>query len=161
MPRKKTRYPIESFGPELMEALLKGGRERLIITFAGGNSVGFKKAVRFQQRINMLRSRMREENHQQHPLAMRVKVSRAWGDKAVALGAPDIWKDDVDGRDFGCLVVLQPQDQEFAEELSHARSMPVEIDDAPASKEPSSDLHATASVDDLLSELDEHPKGEL
>jgi len=113
----KTKYPIEAFGPELMTALVEGGRRRIVIPFSEGGGEGKKKAHTFQRRIHTLRQRMRQENHQDYMIAARAKVSLFWGDKAVSEGGPEAWKDDPDGK-RGALIVIRPHDSEFAEVLA-------------------------------------------
>lgn len=114
MTAPKTKFPIESFGPELMQALLEGGRNRLVIPFPGADGAGKRKAHTFQQRIHMLRQRMREERHPQYPLAARVRVSLLWGAKAAEAGAPAEWRADPKGK-LGAYIVIQPRDSEFNE----------------------------------------------
>ncbi len=95
-----SRYPLASFGPELMEVLLKGARERVEIPFPDHRTMAF-----FQMRIQMLRGAMARESHPQYPLAARARTSRTWdfagGDK-----------------DKNCILVIQPNDYQFRDILS-------------------------------------------
>jgi hypothetical protein len=154
MTKPKTKYPIESFGPQLMQALIRGGREKVVIPFPGENGDGKRKAHSFQRRIHTLRSRMRQEEHPDYMIATRAKVSIMWGEKATEYGHPE-WKDDDQGQ-RGALIVIRPQDSEFEDEL--AKMVVSDLDEvlAPAPViQPSS-----AGIEDLLSELDE-PKSEV
>lgn len=163
----KTKFPIESFGPELMQALVRGGREKFIIPFPGAEGAGKRKAHKFQQRIHMLRGRMRNEKHPDYPLAARVRVSLFWGDKAVAQGAPKEWTGD-DAGNLGAFIVIRPQDSEFADDLAKAlAARPTEEPDisgeAPTNifspvtgpgELPAPPISRPATVDDLIAELD-------
>ena len=117
MTSPKTKYPIESFGPELMRALVEGGKRRLVIPFAGAGGGGKRLAHTFQRRIHTLRQRMREEKHKDYEIAMRAKVSLFVGNKAVEEGGPQEWKEDEQGK-RGALIVIAPQDAEFEGVLS-------------------------------------------
>jgi hypothetical protein len=117
MTSPKTKFPIESFGPELMQALLEGGRRRLVIKFEEGNRIGWRRAHKFRQRIHMLRQRMRQEGHPDYMLATRARASLFWGPRAVEEGAPAHWKEDHNGH-LGAWLVIKPQDSEFADALA-------------------------------------------
>lgn len=122
MTKPKTRYPISSFGPELMSALIKGGRKKLALKFENVDDeqyTGRRRAKKFQLRIYTLRGRMREENHPDFPIASRAIVSVIWGSKAIAHGAPESWREDYNGK-RGALVVIRPQDSEFGDVLTAA-----------------------------------------
>jgi len=119
---KKTKFPIASFGTELMSALLRGAREKYTIRFDNIEDLdksGWRKAKRFQARIHTLRARMREENHPDFPLAARSVVSVLTGTMAVEAGGPREWAGDEIGH-RGALVMLRPKDSEFKGELERA-----------------------------------------
>jgi hypothetical protein len=135
MTEPKTKYPIESFGPQLMSALKRGGRER----------------------ITTLRQRMRQLEHPDYMIATRAKVSLFWGSKAVEQGAPAEWRDDDEGT-RGALIVIQPRDSEFESILSKA-GFPT-----PPSAVPLSSAHERPprdDLDDLLDQLAAKPTGVL
>lgn len=72
----KTKYPIESFGPELMEFLLSVGRGKtLVLSFPQR-----KDATRFRMRVHMLRQRMRETDHPDYKVAAKARLSLRWED---------------------------------------------------------------------------------
>lgn len=108
MSTPKTKYPIESFGPELMAALIAGGRKVVTLEFKSKNM-----AHRFQMRVNMLRARMRELNHPDFKVASRARVSIYWGEKGG-------WPDDPDGKEHG-KVIITPRDSEFGDALKDAK----------------------------------------
>lgn len=89
-PKKKRRYPVSSFGPEVMAALIKGSQEKVILKFtnADGKSA-MTKAIYLQHRIHTLRAMMREENHEHAELVTRARTSRMWGAKVGEAHAPD------------------------------------------------------------------------
>lgn len=124
MTEPKTKYPLESFGPELLAALCKGSLERVVIPFLGAGGIGRRLAITFQRRIHTLRQRLRASGHPQYTLTTRAKVSVFWGHRAVEEGlvpAQDraAWNNDHAG-DLGAYVVIQPRDSEFTEILARA-----------------------------------------
>lgn len=153
MTNPRTKFPIESFGPELMAALLRGGRERVVIPFEGPN--GKKLAHNFQRRIHQLRNRMRDLEHPDYILASRAKVSIFWGEKA-QLADPryESWKDDHNGH-RGAIILIAPRDSEFKETLAsvgiNPTQPPVAVPTSSAYEHPKRD-----ELDDLLNELSEH-----
>ena len=159
MTKPKSRYPVESFGPELMAVLLKGSREKVILRFEGPDGEGKRRAHSFHRRIHTLRSKMREENHPDHALAARALCSIYWGARAVTEGAPTSWAPDFSGR-MGALIVIRPRDSEFDDVLKQAG---VEV--APRAEpetyvsKPSADEQAALDelVDDLYGLHKENP----
>jgi hypothetical protein len=128
----KSKYPVSSFGPELMAFLLKAGRQRTMLLFDSKqipdpddprkqvwDGAGKRLAHNFHRRIHTLRSKMREEKHEQFPFAARAKISIYWGPYAVAQGGPKEWLHDHKG-DRGAIIVGRPQDADFTEILQQA-----------------------------------------
>lgn len=151
MTTPKTKFPIESFGPQLMAALVGGGRSRLIIPFEG--PLGKKLAHNFQRRIHMLRSRMRELNHPDYIVAARAKATILWGEKAADADPKfEDWRIDFDGR-RGAIIVIAPRDSEFEEVLAKAGVGVGTTPTAPTILPPHDDLN------DLLIELQEKQPG--
>jgi len=70
---RPSRYPVASFGPELLAVLLKGATERVEIPCPDG-----KTLMALQQRIHMLRGAMGREKHPEYSLAQRARTSRMW-----------------------------------------------------------------------------------
>lgn len=117
MTERKSKEPIEAFGPQLMAALVAGGRGRVVIKFEQGDGVGKKFAHTFQRRIHTLRQRMRELNHPDYAVAMRAQVRLVWGPKAVKEGASPSWIPDDRGIK-GAWVIITPRDSEFNSALA-------------------------------------------
>lgn len=101
MTQPKSKYPIESFGPELMQILLKAGRGETVVL----NFPHRKDARRFQQRLHMLRGRMRELKHELTDVVARARTSLRYE------GGPE---------DPATLTVAQ-YDSEFADVLKEAK----------------------------------------
>lgn len=99
--RKVNRQPVSSFGPQLLAVLLKGARQRVEIPCPDQRTMKW-----LQFRIQTLRGAMDRERHPQFELACRARTSRTWPDKA----DPD--KD--------CVLVIQPQDDQFSDILTRA-----------------------------------------
>lgn len=147
MTKPKTKYPIESFGPELMAALKQGGLTRVVIPFVGDK--GKTMAHSFQRRIHTLRQRMREEEHIDYMITTRAMCSIFWGERAVGQHpCAETWKEDYNGNK-GAIIVIKPRDSEFSDILNEAgvkvREVPTTIIEA----EPNREL----TIDDLLADL--------
>jgi hypothetical protein len=161
MTERRNKEPIESFGPELMNALREGGRPngRVIIRFDRPDGVGKKFAHTFQRRIHTLRQRMRDLGHPDYPVAMRAQVRLVWGKKSLAWGAPSDWASDDHGKK-GALIVITPRDSEFAEFVSPAHHITPPTDDVAKSPQPTQPptptkaQRAKADYDDFLDELE-------
>lgn len=168
MTAPKTKYPVSSFGPELMAFLIRAGRERIMLTFASQqvpeeegseklewDGSGKKKAHAFQRRIHTLRRRMQDEKHPDYRFAARARVSIFWGPNAVLEGAPKEWINDHKG-DRGAIIVGRPHDTEFGDALK-AAGVDVSTPGAPPiepSPEPVSGPHSTpAPLSDMLDEI--------
>lgn len=158
MTAPKTKFPIEAFGPQLMSALVAGGTRRVVIRMPNR-----AMAKRFQLRINMLRQRMRQENHPDYMIATRSRCSVFWGTRAISEGGDTTWRHDTDGL-LGALVVLQPHDIEFNEVLAasgvHVNGVEAqspkgsEAQSPPAHTPTPEARHAKEDYDDLLDELE-------
>lgn len=135
----KTRYPIESFGPELRELLLKGSIQRIELK-------GIKRRVghRLQQRLNMLRSRMLALNHPDHKIVARARVSLIWGkrlDPDSTYGGKDM--------DQPAMLVVAPHDSDFTDIIKKAG---VEVRDI--TTPPTAESEPAPPLTDLLDELE-------
>lgn len=98
---KVSRYPVSSFGPELMAILLKGARERVEIPCEDQRTMQY-----LQMRLQMLRGAMGRERHAQYTLVTRARTTRTWDSKK--------------GKDANCILVVQPNDAQFASALKAA-----------------------------------------
>lgn len=151
MTRTATKYPIESFGPEIMAALTKGSQEEYSITLPS-----YRDAVRFQQRIHMLRKRMREEQHPLYTVAARVHISLAWG---IDAGFPEVATTVIGkgnrvpvDRSAKTKVTLKPRDSEFTAALLEAGISKEELKDDPL-QEMSGDAPATSPTSGAIDSL--------
>ena len=97
---KASRYPVTSFGPELMAILLKGAREKVSIPCPDQR---FMKHL--QMRLQMLRGAMAREKHPQYNLVTRARTTRQWSPL---------------GKDLECVLVVQPNDAQFTDALRAA-----------------------------------------
>lgn len=109
--RRRTKYPLESFGPELIEAMKKAALGVVRVRFASK-----RKAHVFQQRIHMLRGRMERANHPDFKLVAKVRTSLLYGTKADP-SWPDRGSRDMEQP---AIVELKPYDIEFISELREA-----------------------------------------
>lgn len=124
---KPRKYPIESFGPEIMAALTKGSTETVVI-----HMPTWRAAVRFQQRLHMLRKAMRDSNHPLYPATARVSCKLEWGADAgygVEVKTVIVGKGNrvPENRDTKTRVTLSPRDSEFTEVLQKAGLKPDEL----------------------------------
>ena len=76
-----SKPPIESFAPEMLAVLLRGAREEVRL------KTTYRAASHFRQRLNSLRSRMRETKHELYSIVARAEIKILWGADA---GLPDI-----------------------------------------------------------------------
>jgi hypothetical protein len=115
MPRNREHRakPIESFGAELLAALVEGAKRKVEVRLP------YKKAVHLTQRINMLRREMQQQGHPQYSVASQARLSVSW--------PPDT---DVRKTSRGvsipvnrmtmCTVTIQPADSQFGDALRAA-----------------------------------------
>jgi len=104
---KMSRYPVSSFGPELMAVLLKGARERVELPCEDQRHMKY-----LQMRLQMLRGAMARESHPDYTLVTRARTSRTWNREA--------------GQDVNCVLVVQPNDIQFADTF---RAAGIAVDD--------------------------------
>lgn len=147
--KPRTKLPIESFGPEIMTALIAGATRVVELPMAYGT------AVRFRRRVHQLRARMREEGHPQRTLVERTRVSIVWG-KEAGLAEPELRRTDhsqkvpVD-KQTPCKVVLKPYDEEFNAALK-AANINVDVNVGSDLKLPSDPNDPLAAFDPTRSE---------
>lgn len=112
IPIKSKPRPVESFGPEILAALLRGATEPLVLPMP------YKLGVRFRLRVHQLREAMRCTNHEKYKLCARVRVTIEWplGTPTEKSGRHIIPSD----RNTMCVVTLKPNDTEFADLLLSA-----------------------------------------
>ena len=113
-----TRYPIESFGPELLQLLIKGGSEVVWI-----GPLPWYRCFALQARLNTLRSKMRKSQHPAYPVAARAKVSILWGKRAGLGDEPELKTSRIAkplDREWPCKIRVQPQDFDFRADIEAA-----------------------------------------
>src|SRR5678816_2029259 len=76
MIRSHHQHLVESFGPELLAALLSAATGELRPI-----RLPYNKAVRFRQRLYQLRHAMRKSNHEKYHLVCRVRITISWSDE--------------------------------------------------------------------------------
>lgn len=146
MTKSKYKQPLESFDPRMLQLLLAGARGRINIPFLGDN--GKKLAVQFQRRLQTLRARMRDANHDQATTVSRCVVRLLWGIRAIEEGLTSnpAWQRDNLGR-LGAYISIQPTDLQFDSILSNLnldQAMQAPIQATP---------DESVSVEDILGEL--------
>jgi hypothetical protein len=109
MPRKLPE--VTAFGAELLQALTEGSRREIIL------EMPYREAVYNRQRLNLLRARMREDNHPLAKLVQNARITIEWDPEVLV-------KTSSRGvrfpRDTESLVRLriQPQDRKLREALN-------------------------------------------
>ena len=146
MKTEKTKTPrlVESFGPELLAAILKGATAPFTL------EMSYKFGVRFRQRIHQLREAMRVAKHEKYSLVARTRVSIEWPDgcQVIKTGRHVVPVD----RNVKCKVTIQPNDTEFGDILIAAG---IELGgdmDTLLHHEPSVS-HDISVLDDMLKDL--------
>lgn len=133
---------VESFGGELMAALLKGATDGLDL------HLPFRSAIKFRKRVYSLRSSMAFYKHSQLSLAQRVSITIHWEDElgitrhhSRTSSAP---------LDHPCVVSLRPNDSEFGEALRQAG---ITLDITPEPETPTPSVGEAHHRSDLLKGL--------
>lgn len=112
---KLGRYPVSSFGPELMELLIRGSKEEVRVPCESMKQMKF-----LQMRIQMLRGAMAREKHAQYPLATRARTTVTWNtEKHPSRKGKQFPMDAED-----CVLIIRPNDSQFAEILEKAGIKP-------------------------------------
>lgn len=115
--KKPRLYPIESFGPEILAALIKGSKETVTIPFPS-----YRHAYHFTMRLSQLRSQMALQKHPLSSVVMRTKFSLDWGQHQTEAGTRYNHRRaaiPVD-RNIATTVILSPRDSEFTSALKRA-----------------------------------------
>lgn len=107
------KISVESFGPELMAALLQGAAGKFEV------SMPYRKAIKLRQRIYQLRLAMKQANHDKHKLVARTRVTIEWPEdtKVTRTQQGVSYPND---RGVMCRVLVQPADSEFKELFEQA-----------------------------------------
>lgn len=150
-PRRRI-YPVSSFGPEVMAALLKGATREFRV-----GPMPYRDAVKFHFRIHSLRAAMRAEQHSQYPIVARAKISLAWGER---IGKPQP-EERISSRNVRSpkdpltptILTIAPHDSEFAEHLLRAGIKPEELREDPLARFPASSPAERANEPDYLDQV--------
>ena len=99
---KASRYPVSSFGPELLAILLKGATQRVTVPCPDQRTM-----QHLQMRLQMLRGAMGREGHPNYQLVTRARTSRDWDT-------------DLEGTQSNFRLLIQPNDSQFAKLIKEA-----------------------------------------
>lgn len=142
MPSPRRLPSVESFGPELLTALVKASREEVRI------ELPYRAAISLAQRLNKLRHTMEIQQHELFRIVARVRITILWGEKA---GLPPVEAKRSSKNvprpldtEVPSILVLVPHDNEFMDALHAAGIKAHELQE--------SALHGT-SVDEILTEF--------
>jgi hypothetical protein len=118
MKAPRSPKPVESFGPEVLQALIEGSKREIIL------ELPFRKAVFFRQRINALRAEMRRQDHKLYPVVSQATVRILWGEDAgydkVSEHKSSTGVRHPVNRDAPVKLKITPADAEFGEALKKA-----------------------------------------
>lgn len=159
------KNPLTAYGPEVLNALIRGGRKELPIPMPS-----YTRAKEFQNRCHSLRTALRVQEHKLSPLAERAKVSLYFGSMARDWYAarnltPTVVYPDTEiagkiskyprDRRVPALIVIAPRDSQFTDILKSAGISADELKDDPLldTSLHETDIEEITSGDDLLSQL--------
>lgn len=133
---KKRHTPIESFGPEILAALIKGSKEPVVIRFPT-----YRQAYSFTMRLSQLKAQMLLQKHALGSVVQRAKPSLDWGqhlDPPVATKYGHHKTASPINHATPTTCTISPRDSEFEEALKAAGITPAELkrdvlDDVPTS----------------------------
>lgn len=118
-------HTVDSFGPELLVALLRGSKSRFEIPLPS-----YRMAVRFQLRMNQLRKAMRETNHPMSTMVSRASISIQWPMNTTMIRRTNGVRTPTD-KNIPATIVIQPHDLEFNASLLAAGVAPAELHEDP------------------------------
>lgn len=136
MPKTRAPKSVESFGPEIFEALIEGSKREIVL------ELPYKKAVSFRQRANMLRAAMREIGHEKYKVVAQTTLRIMWGKEAGYEDVPE--KKNTQNvrspvvKSTPAKLIISPADSEFGEALKKAgvEIKPLSIEDKTSGTEP-------------------------
>lgn len=112
-PRSPT--PVSSFGPELLNALIQGSKQRFEI-----KDVSYREAVKFRMRCHQLRHRMRVENHQLAEVVAKTRIQIVWDTNVIETLYSKKRVPYPKSADAKVDVIIEPHDSEFRNALAAA-----------------------------------------
>lgn len=104
---------VESFGPEIMAALVQGATKRIVL------QVPYRKAVHFRQRANALRAAMRNTNHTMYSAISQTTITITWPPSTVEEKSSRGVRRPKDPN-TPCTLTIAPADSEFTDALTSA-----------------------------------------
>lgn len=144
--RGRAPKPIESFGPEILQALIEGSKREINITLP------YRKAVYFRSRVNALRYEMRAQKHHLYPVVSQATVRIVWDKDVTEKKSPTNVRFPAN-KDTSVKLIISPADAEFSEALKAAG-----IEVKPLDTELLPNTETAESTADVLSEyLKENP----
>jgi hypothetical protein len=135
--------PIESFGAELLAALLEGAKRPIYV------KLPYKKAVHFTQRVNFMRREMQRQNHPEYPAAAMAKLTINWPEDTPILKSRKGVAVPVD-RMTMCTVTIAPADNEFASAVRAAGVQLKELSADPLDTKAPASAPPSDPFDDIL-----------
>lgn len=111
MTKPRSPRPVESFGPEIFQALVEGSKRKIEL------ELPYDKAIYFRLRVNQLRHQMRSQGHPLYSVASQAKVTISWPEGTHIRKSSKGVRIPVDPKTLVRLTIA-PADSEFAEALS-------------------------------------------
>lgn len=68
--------PVESFGPEVLQALLEGSKREIVLLLP------YREAVQHRARMNSLRAAMQRSGHEMYRIVSQTTIRVVWGEDA-------------------------------------------------------------------------------
>lgn len=113
MTSKRSPRPVESFGPEIFQALIEGAKRKITL------ELPYRKAVYFRLRANQLRNQMRLLSHPQYSVVSQTRITIAWPPSTPVRQTSKRVSIPLDV-ETPCTLTIAPSDSEFTEALARA-----------------------------------------
>jgi hypothetical protein len=121
--------PIESFGRDLMAALLEGAKRPVHL------QLPYKKAVHFTQRVNFMRREMERQKHPEYPAASQAKLTISWPEGTEVQRSSRGVASPVN-KQVECTVTIAPADSEFGDAIRKAGVQVKDLSSDPLAETP-------------------------
>jgi hypothetical protein len=108
--------PVESFGPEIFQALVEGSKRRIELRLP------YAKAVYFRMRVNQLRNQMRLQGHEGYSAVSQARLTIAF-DSATPIRKSRRGVRIPMDVNVPVTLIISPSDSEFADILAQAGVM--------------------------------------
>lgn len=110
--------PIDSFGPEIFQALVEGSKREITV------DLPYRQAVAFRQRANQLRAEMRRQGHEMYKVVSGTTLRVVWGEEA---GLAPVKQRKTsknvsfpESKNAPAKLIISPADKQFGEALRKA-----------------------------------------